>query len=108
MLSFGELKGHKETACIAVLSVRGKLDLNMAIFVEEELKTFLVRIDGHTQKLLETSALDFSTLDYVDITKQIKDPSKNKQQQLMFALQDISELSEEAFHLMGLNKKTTL
>ncbi len=78
MMNLGELKDVKESKYIAVLSSKGKLDLNAAIFVEEEIKTFLVKIDQNTLEQLGTSSLDFSTLDYVNITKQIKQQSKNK------------------------------
>ncbi len=78
MINLGELKGDKESKYISVLSNRGKLDLNISIFVPEEIKTFLVKVDQNTLEQLGTSSLDFSTLDYVDITKQIKQQSKNK------------------------------
>lgn len=45
MVNFGELKNSKKAKFIAVLSKRGKLDLNISIFVKEEVKTFLVRIN---------------------------------------------------------------
>ena len=72
MMSLGELKDLKDCNYIAVLNSKDKLDLNVAIYVKEEIKTFLVKIDQHTLELLENSSLDFSTLDYVDITKKIK------------------------------------
>jgi hypothetical protein len=90
MMNLGELK-DKESKYILVLSSRGKLELNVAIYVQEEVKTFLVKIDQNTLEQLATSSLDFSTLDYVDVTKQIKQQSKNKNsQQLMFVLEDVS------------------
>ncbi len=90
-MNLGELKDLKESKYIAILSSRGKLELNVAISVQEEVKTFLVRIDQNILEQLGTSSLDFSTLDYVDITKQIKQQSKNKNsQQLMFVLEDVS------------------
>ncbi len=48
MANFGELKNSKKVKFIAVLSKRGKLDLNFSIFVKEEVKTFLVRINEQT------------------------------------------------------------
>ncbi len=109
MMNLGELKDKTKSKYIAILSSRGNLDLNVAIYVKEEVKTFLVKIDQNTLKQLGTSSLDFSTLDYVDITKLIKQPSKNKNsQQLMFILENVLDLPEESFKLMGLQKETVV
>ncbi len=106
-MNLGELKDAKKSKYIAVLSSRGKLDLNVVIYVQEEVKTFLVKIDQSTLEQLGSSSLDFSTLDYVDVTKQIRQPSKNKNsQQLMFILENVLELSEESFELMGIKRDT--
>ncbi len=78
MMNLRELKDLTESKYIAVLSSRGKLELNVAISVQEVVKKKLLRIDQNILEQLGTSSLDFSTLDYVDVTKQIKQPSKNK------------------------------
>lgn len=93
MLNFEEITENK-TKCIAILNNRAKLDFNVSIYVKDEIKTFLVRVDEQILQQLGTSSLDFSTLDYIDITKQIKQPSKSsKPQQLMFAIEDVSILA---------------
>ncbi len=107
MLNFEEITENK-AKYIAILNNRGKLDFNVSIYVKDEIKTFLVRIDEQILQQLGTSSLDFSTLDYIDITKQIKQQFKNgKPQLLMFAIEDVSILAEETNHMMGLNKKIT-
>ncbi len=69
----------------------------------------MIKIDEQILQRLGTSALDFSTLDYFDITKKIKDQAKSKKkEQILFVIQNPFELPEELYELMNLNKQTAL
>ena len=69
---------------------------NVSVFVKEELKTFVVRLDSQIIEQLDVNNLDFSTLDYFDISKSSQVNLKDQQkQQLMFIIKDPTDIADE-------------
>lgn len=109
MLNFKELQADQTLKYISILSNQGKLVFNVSVFVKEELKTFVVRLDSQIIQQLDVNNLDFSTLDYFDISKSSQVNLKDQQkQQLMFIIKDPAELTEELYQLMDFKTKPSL
>lgn len=60
---------------VIVFSHQGKLSFHTIVYVEEDLKTYSVKIDSAILQRIQNADLDFSLGGYFDITNKIFDTS---------------------------------
>ena len=84
----------------------GQLSLHLLIYLEEELKTFSVKLTSEVLSTIDSDKFDFNTLEYVDMTKKIKKGiSKSKGPSLLtYLFNNTIELPPDILKFVGVQR----
>ena len=77
IVSFSEFSAVTDFKPVINIDWKGRIDLYLSIFVYDELKTFLTKVDLRVITDFENKKVDFTKLDTINITKKIKKDKKN-------------------------------
>ena len=80
--------------------------MHLLIYLEEELKTFSVKLTSEVLSTIDSDKFDFNTLEYVDLTKKIRRGiNKEKGPPLLtYLFNNTIELPPEVLKLVGVNR----
>ena len=77
IISYSEFENVTHYKPVINIDGQGHIDLYLCIFIKDQLKTFLTKVDMSVITDFENNKLDFTKLDTFDITKKIKKDKKN-------------------------------
>jgi len=93
--NYGCFNSLKDNALVLSLTQSRQLTFYAVIYTPKDFKTLLVKLDDNILTNITSPSFDFRQIDYLNISKDIKESIKNpKDKILSYIIDDVSSLPE--------------